>query len=168
MGIRKALSYKCKIGTKYMHCVSKTFGESYQKTNTKDTNNFTWLPFKIVTIRYNTLDNIRTASEKKNQQRPHVESIAERRHTIFDGIHVAKRETLIAAFKRGNRKKSTGARSEKWGGWLSTVLSSEPGIGARGSHYVQGLLVEQHPFSSPVKLWLNPPIRCSKLFKTTS
>ena len=50
----------------------------------------------------------------------------------------AKRAPLMAAFKRGNRKKSAGARSGTKERDQAQLPSSGPGISAHGSHCVEG------------------------------
>ena len=50
----------------------------------------------------------------------------------------AKRAPSMAAFKRGNRKKITGARSGSKEGDQTQLPSSEPGIDAHGSQCVEG------------------------------
>ena len=58
-------------------------------------------------------------------------------HRSLMAFTAAKRAPLMAAFKRGNREKPAGARSGSKDGDQAQLPSSEPGIGAHGSHCVQ-------------------------------
>ena len=102
-----------------IHGVSKKFVESYHKT--KDTNKFSLLPFKIVAFSYN----IRLT---KFVQLPETISKGilwnRRRMAVTRSLIAftsAKRAPSMAAFKRGNRKKSARASSREQGGRSTTA-----------------------------------------------
>ena len=119
--------------------VSKKFGESYKKTiKTKHTEQ---IFFIALHNSRHPLQHILTTFAHFRKQSANASCGIDRRTAVTRSLMAftsAKRAPLMAAFKRGNRKKSAGARSGEQGGWSSSATSSEPGIGAQGSHCMQG------------------------------
>ena len=115
-----------------LHGVSKKFGKSYQKTNnTKDTNKFSLLPFKIVAIRHNTR---LTTFVQLPKQSAKASCGIDRRTAVTRSMMAftsAKRAPLIATMKletgRSPQEPDQGSKE----GDQAQLLSSEPGIGTR-------------------------------------
>ena len=128
----------------YMHSVSKKLGESDHKT--KDASKiFNALQNSRHPLKH-TFDNVRTASGN-NQQRPYVESIAERlSHDFWWNSRPWNVHPWWPPSCGKTRKKSAGARSGEQGGWSSTAIIFWAGnwrtliIGTHWSHCVQGHL----------------------------
>ena len=97
--------WSCKWFHTYIHGMSKKFAECYQKTNeTKDTNKFSLLSFKIVVIRYNTrlttfvqIPNTISKGFLWNRSQNGC-------HTIFDGFHVCKPRTFDVRLQAGKQE----------------------------------------------------------------
>ena len=119
--------------------VAKKFGESYQKTNkTEYANKISLSPFKIVAIRYNTRLTVRTAS-RNNQQRPPVESIAERLSHDLPWYSRPQNMHLWWPPYSGETGKSPQEPDQGYKKCDQAQLPySEPGIGIHGPHCMKG------------------------------
>ena len=112
----------CTVTSIYIHGVSKKFSESYQKTNeTKYTNKFSLLIFKIVAICYNThlttfIQLPETISKGLMWNRSQNGC-----HTIFDGIHVHKTCTFDGCFQVGKQEEFHRSQIREVRRWSSTA-----------------------------------------------
>ena len=144
-----------------LHSISKKFGESYQ--NTKDTNKFSLLRLKIVTILYNKclttflqLPETISKSLLWNQSQNGC-------HMIFDGIHICKMCTFSGHLQAGNQEEVHRSQIREV---RRVIKHSYHLLRQELVHMCRGIILEQHLFSSPVQLWPNPSVSCSNWFKT--
>ena len=139
--------------------MSKKFGVSYQKTSkTKYTNKLSLLPFGLVAICYNSrlttfVQLPETISKGLLWNRSQKGC-----HTIFYGIHVSKTCTFDGCLQKGKEEEVSRSQMRE----LRRVIKLSYDLLIQELAHTdrtvcRGIIVEQHPFSSPVQLWPNPP-----------
>ena len=152
-----------------LHDMSKKFGESYQKTNkTKDTNTFSLLLFKIVAIRNNTrlttsvqLSETISKGLLRNRSQNGCHMIFEC-HSRPQNVHLSWPPSSGETGRSPQEPDQVNKED-----YQAQLPSSEPRIGARGSHCVQrhyrGAASHCPVLCNSVRTrW----IRCSNRFKT--